>query len=160
MNQRMFLRIAWLLAVIGIGLLLASAYFYRADRRIESNGAIAPGSVVGFKEGVAYRNPGARNRDEDPNNRYRYRYPEITFTTTDGKTLRLTAPRHYESYELEIGDRIDVVYLRSKPDQAEIKGTRRLSDSMWITGIVGMASLLPLLLGVLLPELLRRWRLP
>ena len=159
MNDRIFLKIAWLFAIIGIGLLLASAYFYRADTRLESNGATAEGNVIAFREGVGYRNPTAPGRDDDPNNRFNYRYPVIRFTTMDGQPVRLTALRHYELDDLGLGDRVDIVYLRESPDRAEIRGTRRLSEGMRVTGIIGMACLLPLLLGVLLPALLKQRRI-
>ena len=160
MSEQSFVKMAWLFALLGLGLLLACAYFYRADRRLEANGALTSGTVIDFKEGIAYRKPAAPNRDSDPDNRYEFRYPVVNFVTDDGQTVRVTALRHYDTDDLDLGDRVDVVYLRNDPTQADIKGTRRLSDGTWVTGIAGMLSLLPLLLGVLLPRLLKRWRLP
>lgn len=160
MNERIFVKVAWLCAIIGVGLLLSSAYFYRADTLLESTGVMTEGTVTGFREGVAYRKPKASDRDTDTNNRYEYRYPVVQFITMDGQAVRLTAMRHYDPDDLELGDVVDVVYLRESPDRAEIRGTRRLSDGMWATGIIGMACLLPLLLGVLLPAMLKWWHLP
>jgi hypothetical protein len=147
--------LAALFGVIGVGLLIGAALLHRADQQLASSGITAMGTVVDFRvERARRRNVGGRLND--PGSYDYYREPIIRFTTRDGTTVQFAALAGSSPEDLESGDQLEVVYLPQRPENAEVKGSGRLSFGAVALTIMGSAFLLPGAVMLLIAQ--RRWR--
>ena len=79
-------KIACVFGVIGVGLLIAAGYFYRANHQLATEGETALGTVVDFRD-VRGRRRAATGRGNDPSNFEWHRAPVIRFTSRDGQVV-------------------------------------------------------------------------
>jgi len=144
---------AWLLALIGISLLVSAGFMFYRDNQVTLRGQSVAGTVVDFRTGKDYRNSTARRRAADPNNVHEYRAPVIRFATQTGEVIQFAAPLGSFPDGLTKGETILVVYLPEDPRSAEVKGLPRLNDGMLAFLIIGGACLLPALFMIAVPAL-------
>ena len=144
-------------AAIGALLIVFAVYLYRADSQLMSQGVEAQGTVVGFRESTATRRPSERSGNA-PEKVEHYEEPIVRFKTADGRVVEFVALRGSFPEDVDKGDSVGVVYLPSDPHGAEVKGSTRLSDGVWMVGILAAGSFVPALFLVVFPALQQRRR--
>lgn len=113
--------------LIGIALLLASAYFYNSTREFLQTATKTEGTVVALKERVS----------TDDNKKKVSYAPVVTFVTGTGKKIEFLSPVSSNPPAYTAGQKVEVLYLPADPSKARIQDFTSLWAVELILGIAG-----------------------
>jgi hypothetical protein len=116
--------IKYVFTLVGIGMLAGTIFFYQRTRSFVDGVETAEGTVVELNRSSSTYRPVVRFRDR--------RGEEIEFMSSTGSN-----PPSYSR-----GERVEVLYLPSRPDQAQINGFFSLWLGPLILGFLGVVFLL------------------
>ena len=114
--MRTLVVIKYVLATVGVGLLLGAAFWYQSVRSFVASASVAEGTVVDL----------VRSRNS---NSYA---PVVHFATEDGQQIEFTSTNASRPPSYAQGDHVVVLYLPSEPQEASIKSFL----SLWVGPLV------------------------
>lgn len=108
-----------LFSIIGLGLLIASVFVYLNTRKFIDASAKAQGTVIAHASG----------RSSDGDITYA---PIVSFRTEDGRTVEFKSGTSSTNASPPVGQTVEVLYNRQRPEEAEINSF----SSLWTLNII------------------------